>query len=69
MRALRLEPRFDRVIHPRSRRSPTLRKSLAITLSTAVLIVVLAFAILGVLTAVAGQQSGLDQARCASCQR
>jgi hypothetical protein len=64
MRAGGPEPRFDRVMY-RPRRSPTLRKSLVITLSTAALIVVLALAILGVLTAVAGQQSGLDRPDCA----
>jgi hypothetical protein len=64
MRAGGPEPRFDRVMY-RPRRSSTLHKSLAITLSTAALIVVLALAILGVLTAVAGQQSGLDRSDCA----
>jgi hypothetical protein len=55
-------PRFDRP----STRSATLRKSLAVTLSIAALIVVLAFAIVGVLAAVSGQQSGLDKSRCAA---
>ena len=47
------------------------KRSLAITLSATILILVLAFAALGVLSAVAGQQSGLDKSRCAtqSCDR
>ena len=40
-------------------------KPVAITLSTAALILVLALAVLGVLSAVTGQRSGLDHARCA----
>ena len=38
-----------------------MKKSLAITLAAAVLILVLAFAALTVLTAVAGQKSGLER--------
>jgi hypothetical protein len=45
-------------------KEPAMKKSLAITLSATVLILVLALAVLGVLTAVAGQQSGLDKSRC-----
>jgi hypothetical protein len=40
------------------------KKSLAITLSATVLIVVLALALLGVLSAVAGQHSGLERSHC-----
>ena len=44
-----------------------MKSSLAITLSAAILILIAAFATLGVLTAVAGQRSGLEHARAAHC--
>jgi hypothetical protein len=46
-----------------------MKKSLAITLAAAALILVLAFATLAVLSAVAGQQSGLDRSTSMSQQR
>ena len=45
---------------PRSK-EPAVKKTLAITLAAAALILVLAFAALTVLTAVAGQKSGLEK--------
>jgi hypothetical protein len=43
------------------------KTSLAITLSAAALILIAALATLGVLTAVAGQKSGLEQSHAAHC--
>ena len=42
-------------------KEPAVKKTLAITLAAAALILVLAFAALTVLTAVAGQNSGLEK--------
>jgi hypothetical protein len=44
-----------------------MKKSLAITISTAALILVAAVAVLGVLTAYAGQQSGLAKSSLHRC--
>jgi hypothetical protein len=44
-----------------------MKKSLAITLSAATLIVVAALATLGVLSAFAGQQSGLEKSNATRC--
>ena len=44
-----------------------MKKSLAITLAAAALILVAAFAALTVLTALAGQQSGLDRSSAGNC--
>ncbi len=44
-----------------------MKKSLAITLSAATLIVVAALATLGVLTAFAGQKSGLEKSNATRC--
>ena len=44
-----------------------MKKSLAITFAAAALILVLAFATLTVLTAVAGQESGLEKSAAGHC--
>jgi hypothetical protein len=62
MRRLRPPPTVEHVIDGLERRLE-MKKTLAITASAVVLIVVAAAATLGVLTAHAGQQSGLH--RCA----
>jgi hypothetical protein len=46
-----------------------MKKSLAITLATAALILVAAFATLAVLTAVAGQKSGIEKATAVNCAK
>jgi hypothetical protein len=63
MRRLRPPPTVEPVIDGLERRPEMKKKTLVITASAVVLIVVAAAATLGVLTAYAGQQSGLH--RCA----
>jgi hypothetical protein len=60
MRRLRPPPTVEHVIDELERRLE-MKKTLAITASAVVLIVVAAAAMLGVLTAYAGQQSGLQR--------
>jgi hypothetical protein len=47
----------------------TMKKSFAITLAAAALILVVAFATLAVLTAVAGQESGLEKSTAWHCAK
>jgi hypothetical protein len=46
-----------------------MKKSLAITLAAAALILVAAFATLAVLTAIAGQESGIEKSTAGNCAK
>ena len=60
-----LAPTVGRLIDPSE--EPTMKKSLAITVAVTAVILIAAFATLAVLTALAGQESGLDRSTAGRC--